>query len=274
MRIVDPTGRPTPAFLQMLSKLNTSANDSMPAPSPLNIQADYTGAFLAGELPATVQLQRLSNGADVSGLSTWSMAVVSGTITATISAGVITVTALGSLSAMLQVRSMRNGVALYDMVSVNKVIGATPLTGSGGSASSSATTFSSISSTTPVAITSQLSVTVGSSGIVALSAPLSVSTSRSAPDGDYPVFGRWWNVGSSSWVDVAVQSNPDCVVSATTEDTVPPTTFYAVNKGTLTVNQQQSGLTAGSTAKFELFAWNGSGTRTMTFSGTASAVPQ
>jgi hypothetical protein len=275
--IVDSSGRATPAFLQQLAKLITNASDAMPAPAPVSIKADYTGAFLSTSLPATIALERTNNGLDVTAQSQWAMEVLSGTITATISQGIITITALGSSQAVLQVKSERNHVALYCNVVVNKVLGSAP-SGGGGSSSSSATctTFNGISSTTPTVITTApLQVTVGASGSVSLSAPLDVSTAAASPTGTFPVSGKWQWYNGTSWVDVAaaVSSSPSADVTKTLDFQTKVYSYFE-DDGALTVNATQTGLTPGTTAQFQLLAANGSGTRGMAFAGTATAVSQ
>jgi len=275
--IVNAQGTPTPEFLIYMQQITTglanSSGASMPAPSPVNIYEDYTGALLSGQLPATVIVQRLLNGVDVSAKCRWFLSTVSGSITATIDqTGLVTITALAS-SSVLQVKSVRDGVTLYCNVTANVVVGNPPFTGSGG-ASSSITTFNSTNSTSyssPIT-TSDLSVTVGSSGIVDLSAPLTVQTALTAA-GTYPVWGKWqWN-NAGTWTDVAaeVESSPPCTITA-----YPPNGNLGEGAGRLSVSASKSGLTAGSTQAFRLMARNDAttGTRAMNFSGTASAVPR
>jgi hypothetical protein len=89
--------------------------------------------------------------------------------------------------------------------------------------------------------------------------------------GTFPVYGiwRWWN--GASWADVGteVQSSPDCVLDYDSETGI----YFFSPTGSLTVNTSKTGLGVGSSQKFQLYARNSSGTRTMTFTGTASAIP-
>jgi hypothetical protein len=270
---VDTTGSPTPAFITLMQNvtqgLSNASNASMPAPATVNLFADYTGAYLTGQLPRVVQVQRFSGSTDVSAKTRWFLTVDSGTISATIDQmGIITITSLTTNSVLL-VKSVRDGVTLTCNVSVNRVEGQTPGTTSGVQ---SATTFNDVNSTTHSPITAELTVTVGGSGNVSLAAPLTVSTGQYAPVGTFPVFGKWQWFDGALWQDVAaeVQSSPDCYVNSEPDGSG---VFYDVNNGRLTVNTTKTGLTVGSSQKFRLEARNGSGTRTMTFTGTASATP-
>lgn len=272
--IVDNTGAPTPAFLvfmqQITSGLANSSGASMPAPSPVSLYYDYTGALNpSSQLPKYVGVQRILDGTDVSTRTRWFLSTLSGTITATIDqVGLVTITALGSNSE-LQVKSVRDGVTLTCNVSVSKVVGTPPSAGSGGGAAASTSSFSDISSSAYSVIAGPLSVTVGSSGNVSLNAPLDVTTSETLPTGTFPVFGKWQWYNGTTYVDVAaeVQSSPSCQVIFMSKGN------YSVSDGSLTVNTAKTGLTVGATALFKLLARNGSGTRDMSFIGTASAIP-
>jgi hypothetical protein len=122
--------------------------------------------------------------------------------------------------------------------------------------------FNSINTATHAAITIDMTVTVGSSGTVELVTSMDVETSPLGGGGVFPVLAifRWWN--GTSWVDVdsEVPSSPDATVSGGT-----------VTAGGVSFNTSKTGLTPSSRAKFRLYARNSSGTRTMTFEGTARA---
>lgn len=270
--IVDQSGSPTQFFLtymqQLSSGLSNSSGASMPAPPAVVINYDYSGTTTT-DLPKLVKVQRFLSGDDVSAKCRWFLSTVSGTITATIDqTGVITITALG-VDSVLQAKSVRDGLTLTCNVTVTKNTGAVPSSGSGGSATSSVSSFTGIFAATDAAITSELTVTVGATGTVTLNAPLTVSTAQSGPVARYRVWGHWewWDGATWQVVTAEVQSSPDCSVEADSPG------YYVVNTGSLTVNTSRTGLTVGSSQKFRLMARNNSGTRFMTFSGTASAIP-
>jgi hypothetical protein len=105
---------------------------------------------------------------------------------------------------------------------------------------------------------------------------LDVTTLAASPTGTFAVYGKWQWYNGAAWVDVAseVQSSPNCTVTRQIDDPGLHSYTYFTNDGTLTVNTTKTGLTPSSTAQFQLLARNGSGTRDMSFSGTASAVAQ
>ena len=250
------------------------AISSLSEVAPLTFTADYQGAIdPANQLPYEVALKRYNGDTDVTTESTWSISGTTGDITASIGAatGILSITAVGT-SGTITVSSSRNAIVKTRLVSITKTIAAPPTTsggGTGGGSTSSDTSFNSINSTTHAAITDELTVTVSSSGVVALSAVLTVRTSRSAPTGVFPVFGKWEWWDGAAWVTAnaaEVESAPDAEVSL--EEGI-----YVLDTGSLTVNTSKSGLAASSSQKFRLMARNSSGTRVMTFTGTASAVP-
>jgi hypothetical protein len=151
-------------------------------------------------------------------------------------------------------------------------VGTTPPSGS--SSTAIANSFNSISTTTHVPITPELSVVVGASGTVTLDtdgddviyADLTVRTNPNAPTGTFKVWGKWQWWDGTAWADVAaeVSTTPDVIVSFTDS--------YQVDPGVLIVNTSKTGLTPGSNAKFRLMARNDSGTRLMMFGGKAAAT--
>lgn len=270
--IVDENGMPTEQFMKMWQKLigqaNFAAGALMPDPAPVTIYKDYTGTVAAGELPRAFAVKRYLYGADVSARTRWFLSVKSGMVTASIDqTGLITITA--TTGGVLTLKSVRDNITLQCDFPVNIVIGSPPASGSGGGTSISTSIFTAFASTTHASTTADLVVTAGSGGIVNLQATLDVRTVRSAPESVYAVYGiwRWWN--GTAYVDVAteVQSNPDCEI---TKD--PLRSIYYLSSGTLTVAASKTGLAAASSNRFQFFARNFSGTRSMTFVGTATAT--
>lgn len=240
--------------------------------APITIAADYQGAVNpADQLPYEVAIKRFSSDVDVTTDTSWSVATTTGDITASIGAatGILSITAIGS-SGTLTVTSIYNGVVKTRLVSITLAVAAPPSTGSSGAGSttSSDTSFDAIAAASHAPISDELTVTVGASGIVTLSAVLTVRTAKTAPTGSFEVFGKWQWWDGAAWQDVAaeVASSPDATVSNAEG-------IYTLDPGTLTVNTSKTGLTPATSAKFRLEARNSVGTRGMTFTGTASAVP-
>lgn len=240
---------------------------SMSEVAPITINADYQGNVdPASQLPYQFTVQRFNSTTDVTTGSTWSISIPGG-ITASIGAatGIVTITAITS-SGTITVQSVYNGVALTRLVAVTLSLAGAPSSGSGGGTSASDTTFNQISSASHAAISDTLAITVGSGGTATLSANLTVRMNPKV-EGTWPVFGKWQYDNAGTWTDIGteVESNPDCTVE---NDGV----LYYAPAGTLTVNTSQGGFPASSSQSFRLMARNSSGTNTMTFSGTASAV--
>ena len=283
--ITDASGMPTPQFVQYWQQLIAQANGAsgalMPVPAPVTIYRDYTGAPLAGELPRIFAVKRYLNGTDVSARTRWFLTVRSGTVAASIDqVGVITITSAGA-GGVLTLKSVRDNVTLQCDFTVSNQTGSPPTTGTAGGTSNSVSTFTGISSATMAAITSEISIVVGSTGVANLQATLSSLTARAGPEGAYPVFGIWRWYNGTSYVDVGTQtqSSPDCDITADYLDYLAYKstrigTVYYMSPGTLNVTATKTGLAAGSTAKFQFYARNdvGTPTRAMTFTGTATAT--
>lgn len=261
---------------ETLETAQAQAGASMPDITPQTVTASHAGTVDSGQLPRSVLPRRYYGDVDVTSQATWTASTDSGSITYTINAttGAIEITALGS-SSVVTVTSAHNGVTLSKKLTVTKVLAAAPSSGSGGGTSSSTSTFNSINSASMANITGELTVTTGSTGAVALTAPLAVTTAASLPggaiEGVFEVYGIWQHdtTGAGAWADLGteVASEPDCTVTYNEISAA-----YEVAEGTLSVAYNVTGLAASSSQKFRLRARNSSGTRTMYFSGTASAV--
>lgn len=248
------------------------ALSTMSSINDIRVAADYQGTPNSGQFPMNVTSTRMTGTTDDTLNTVWGYTVNSGAVTISgITNGVLTITDVDATSS-ITVTSAFGGVTLSRTFTVYLDLAPPPIT-SGTSASDY--TLDSISSATHAAVSTELTVTVGSAGTVTLSAAnLEVSTGAVAPAATYPaitdlaVYGKWqwWN--GASWADVAVEvvSSPHCKI-----------TFYAsygyyTTKGSLTVNTQKTGLTPAASEKFRFVARNSSGTRVMTLAGTASAV--
>jgi hypothetical protein len=251
------------------------AKEYMPTLPEVTINADYTGTVSpSNQLPKTILCKRFNGTTDVTALSTWSAVARIGGATATIN----------SATGALQLTAI-TGSDIVDVTSVRSVEGASiTLTqpqqfvfapaqapsggGGGGGSTESTSTFASINSASHAAICT-LTATAGASGIITLAAPIATTTAEAFPALTYKVFGKWqWDsTGGGVWVDLAaeVSSSPDCSVSNVSGE-------YIVNDGSLSVPDSKTGLVAASSHNFRLMARNNSGTRVMSFYGTASAV--
>lgn len=238
---------------------NADVTSQVTGTSEITINCSHTGAPLDGQLPKSSQFRLMRAGTDVSTSATWSRSIVSGSVTATIGAstGTLSITAITS-DAVIRVAAALNGVTRVFDVRVIRSLAAPPSTGgsgggTGGSAASD-TTFSTITSTAMAAITDELSVTVGSSGQVQLTAS---SSFGSGYIGYFNVYTIWQQWNGSAWVDGPSEIagyggyNPNPPAGGSLPpvfDNDPPYEGYFDNSLTIT------GLTVGSTQKFRLRA--------------------
>jgi hypothetical protein len=239
--------------------------------APITITADYAGVVTpSNQLPKTVLFKLYEGSTDVTADAAWSVDS-EGDITGSIGAatGAYTFTDIGSDS-VVTATGVYQAITRTRILPISFNTGQTPATGSGGGSSASTSTFADINSASHAAICT-LTATAGAGGIITLSAPLSVLTSEAAPNGTFKVYGKWqWDsTGGGVWVDLAaeVSSSPDCRVIHDI-----PSGEYIESNGGLSVPDAKTGLVAASSHNFRLMARNNSGTRVMSFSGTASAV--
>lgn len=237
----------------------------MPDLSAVTVSADYTGAVNPGQLPRSVQASRFDGSTDVTASSAWSMTASAG-ITASVNptTGLVTFTDVDA-SGTYTVTSVHNSISRSRTAAVTLQSASAPSTGSSGGTSATDTSFTAFSAATHSVVSDELTVTVGTSGNVQLSAPLAVYTAEAPPTGTFEVFGvwQWYDTGTTTWVDVGteVASNPDA-------------TYFGgmMSEGTLNVSVLKSGLAASSSQKFRLMARTTTGSRLMYLEGEASAV--
>lgn len=244
----------------------------MPDLSTVSVYADHTGTVTpSNQLPLNIVAKRLLGSDDVTPSAAWSFAVLSGSVTATIGAatGILNVTALGA-SGLVEITSDYAGVSLSRRFLIDKAIGDPPPSSGAGSSSAYDSTIGSTNSVSyGAANAGPLTLTAGASGNVDLAAPLQVTTASASPDESLYAQGKWqWRVPAGAWADVSTE-----VISA-----VPVLVVdegggsYSAGQGSITINDQKTGLTPTTVYEFQLLLRNDSGTRTLSYIGTASAT--
>lgn len=241
----------------------------------VNIACTYAGVPKAGEVnPRYVQFLLMKNGVDVTNDATWSRTVLTGTATCamgntastdkgrlnitgpadnTISESTVTITAV--YEAATRVATLKI-LPVKDDAPVGG--------GGGGGTSASGAVSATVTTTSLVAISDELDVTVGSAGHVDLSASYTVSpydtTARY-------VDCRWYEWNGSAFVAIGsgqVQS------SSAAYFTSYPGGLYPV-PGYGSCNYTRTGLTPSSTQKYKLYGRAETGGQ-HSISGTCSAV--
>jgi hypothetical protein len=253
-------------IIAAIATAQLTADARMPDVPGIIVRADAAGTVEADELPRNVQYTRWNAAADVTASSAWTRTLLSGNADSTIGAatGLLEITGPTNLvDSVIRITSVRDSITLMSDFPITKLSAGAPIAGgSGGGTTATDTSFGSISSTSHAAISDELTVTVGAGGNVDLLANLSVRTALGA-DATLPTYAifKWWD--GAAWADVGTEtaSSPD------TED------FGSqVYPGQISIDTQMTGLTPAATEKFQLYARNDAGARTMTFTGTASAT--
>lgn len=233
----------------------------------ISIAADYAGTVTAA-LPRTQAYKLIRNGVDVTTSSSWTVSVLTGTISASIGAatGVLSLDASsGTLTnATVRISADYNGFTRTFDVKITKSNGAAPSTGGGGTGTSSSTSFSgSTTSNAMAAVGPELTITVGSGGAAALTASYEFDAYGSGSP--FHEYARWYRWNGSAYV--AIGSEVQSSVAATYD--------FVGDVGTTgygECNFTDTGLTAGSSQMYRLYMRNASGTVTRFITGTVAAV--
>jgi Arc/MetJ family transcription regulator len=246
-----------------------------PFPS-VTIYADSTGAVKSGQLTKTVQLTASKGGSAVTTLGTWSRTSVSG-VTCTIGAstGSVSITALTGTDVSVPISFTYLGVTRTATLRIIRQDD--PPTNSGGSGATGGTTASTttLGDTTGTsydltnAISDTLTVTAGSVGQVACTAPLMFDRVTTS-DGQTGAYGKWqWRVPAGVWADITTetQETDTAVNDAANIDND--------HYGSMSVSHTKTGLTPSSSYEFR-FAWRDrsapNASRVTRVSGTLTAT--
>ncbi len=173
------------------------------------INADSSGAVLAGQVPKATAYKFIRSNADLTTSAAWSVTVLSGTISASIGAatGVLSINTSGGVltTGKVKITATYNGVARTKEIIITKN-SAVASTGGGsgggtGGTGQNATITGTQTSTTPVVIISPTSMTVnaGSLGQVTLTADYTYTSSGTSPK---DMTTRWQRNIASVWTDV------------------------------------------------------------------------
>lgn len=228
------------------------------------INADYTGTVTTS-LPKTQPYKLFADGVDVTSEAAWSVAALSGTISASIGAsdGILSVNlSSGSLTtSTLRLSAARAGVTKTFDVKVTKVIGVAPAEGGGGSGGAGSVTgaiYGSTSTTSMVAIGDELTVTVGSGGTVDLSGAYNFSTASTS--GSYGEFAQWYRTTGSPTALGTETAALQSYIPVSGED------------GYGECTHSDTGRTPAAVEKYQLYGRNNSGTVTRSLYGACAAV--
>ena len=239
---------------------NADVTSSIVGLATVTVQADYTGA-VTSSLPVTQNFTLIRNGVDVTTSATWSVAVTSGTISASIGAatGILSVnTSSGVLTnSVMTITAVYGATTRTFKVDVVKELGLPPSGGSSGGTSASSGYSGTTTSTTMVALSPELVIIIGSGG----TATLSASYTFTASTGTKNINAQWYKWNGSAYVALG-----SAVLST------DPTVTVDGTPGDGTCGYSDTSLTAGSTQKYKLYMANDTGTVTRTISGSVAAV--
>lgn len=236
------------------------------------IEAATDGTPVSGQLPKTSPYKLYRDGVDVTASATWAVAQVSGASTQTVTGGSLSVSAITTNAAAVEITAALDGYSVKAQVKLTKRIAQPNINvGGGGGTAQTDNSFDSVSSATMVPISDELIVKAGTAGEVNLTAPLSYNASPTPINGSVstPAYLIWRRWDGAAFVDVGTESaaGPE----AYSEWVRAGFGFDLVESldGHVTATQLVSGLTPATDYRFKLFA-RSDGT-TVYFTGTAAA---
>lgn len=225
-------------------------------PPNAKIYALYDGTAKANQLPVTANFKLLEKGVDKTADATWGTTLLNGDATFTISnasgsEGRLSITALASDYAQIQIEGTLYGVTRTIVWEVEKILDTPPAASGGGTSDSGAINYSPVSSSW-VAISDEITVTAGSAGDVELT-----------------VTGGRFNISYSATVnqyhDLELRFYEDdgggyAAIGAATPETVGAYLYYpgapaipALYPGTFSLTHTEN-IGAGNTSNFKLYA--------------------
>lgn len=221
------------------------------------IEADNNGTPLSSLMPKTTQYKLMKNGVDETNNATWSLTLLSGSITHSINAGgVYSISAFASLAAKVRITATLGSAVRWLDIDVDKRLAGAETGGSGSGGTSATTAVSATINTDGMGtVSTELVFNTGSAGTATLTGNVFFAVPESG--GARTVYAYWiwqrWN--GSAWVDVdtEIESNPDCVVGRYYDFDLE-TFVYEISAGTLAVGKVVTGLTANAQVKFRLRA--------------------
>lgn len=236
--------------------------------APVTFYADYTGTIdPPSQLPKTIQARRYNDATEVTALADWSISLTSGDADVSIDAatGVVTVNDLTTNSVVSVISERDIGGTIAKPLTLYFQTGSAPSGGGGTSDTATDTSFASFNAATYSAVSNELTVVVGSGGIVDMAAPLTATTAAASPAGNFGVKLQWQWWDGATWVDQGSEGAGTVFVTTDFPN-------FEVEDASVTANAQKTGLTPAASEKFRLMAKNQSGTRTMYVRGTATVA--
>lgn len=248
-----------------------------PTGSAVAFTANHLGVLDAGQLPKTIQIKRMKGSVDNSAVATWTLvsqgAVSGGAVTVT--DGVIEIPSGCEIppSTEIKIKSANDWVEITSIISVTRLDAPPPTGGSSGGTTVSDNTLNSVSSTTKIALSDEMTVKTGSSGTIDFGGVLSIIAPSGIQSGLFgalmrwkykPVGGSYSNVGASDIAQSAYAKN-ECDFES----------GICLNEaGSINVADSLTGLSSSTDYVVQLWGARGSSTptKTISFGGSVSAM--
>ncbi len=237
--------------------------------------ANHLGAIDAGQLPRTIQIKRFRGITDVSSGAVWtlvSQGAVSGATVTVVNGAVVIPTGVGiPPGTAIQVKSAHDGVDITGIISVTRLDAAPPSTGGSGGTTVTDNSLNSVTGTTMVALSDEMTVHTGSAGSIAFGGGLSIIAPASSPVGTFGADMRWkYKSVGGIFSDVGAANIPESVAAVVTLESG----MYFSENGSINVAASQTGLSASTDYVVQLWGARDSAgpAKTISFGGSVSAT--
>lgn len=247
---------------------NADVTSAITGPVNTDIQFNSDGTIVSGQLPKDLLFRLFKNGVEVTTGITWSLTILSGTITCTISGtgvGTLNITAFSATAVVRVKATVGSLVRVYD-TKITKVVAAATGGGTGGGTQVSDSTITGTSATTYPTTPNggPMVVKTGSTAKIDFTAPLAYERNTTAL-GSTTLYGKWqWRAIGGTWADVATEITAASASSTDGEGMTTP--------GDIAVTQSKTtGLAASTDYEVQLLL-RGSNTVQTVITGTATAT--
>ena len=248
-----------------------------PAAASVTFTANHLGVLDTGQLPKTVAFKRMAGEVDNSLDATWAVvsqgAVTGGTVTVTNGAVEIPTGVTIPPATDIEISSAFEGITVTSKVHLTRLDAAAPSTGAGGGTTVIDNSLNSVSGTTKVALSDEMTVKTGASGVITFGGVLSIIAPAASPAGTFGADLRWrYKPVGGSYSDVGGADIAE-LASAIVDHDLELGVWFNEN-GSINVAASKTGLTAATDYVIQLWGARDSASpsKTISFGGSVSAT--
>lgn len=236
----------------------SDVTSSITGAATITIKHDSAGTALSGQLPRQEQYRLIRNGVDVTSQSTWTVEVISGTVSGAVNSsnGLVQINSITS-SAKLRLTATYLSTVRRMEIDVVREVAATSY-GGGGSANDN--TLSPVSTTSHNVVSNELTVICGSSGVINAYLTAEILANVGPPTGTFNVYAVTEEWNGSTWVEIHSEVMSLSPTGVTFESGI----YYSDGPGAISFAVSVSGRTPGASYNYRLKA-RASSNKTISF---------